>query len=413
MKLIFYYKKENRYSFNALAGSLEKNKEVLNRLKLYFLTNEEDLFSALNNSSDDGQKVVICFSYATMQVPEIHPLIKKIKLLHLTNTFIIAGGPHPSGNPYSSLNSGANLIVRGEGEEVFPEVLLKMLNNEDFSKVKNLAFFKNGEYKFTGYNKNKVNLNLYPPFSDEFKKFGPIEITRGCPYGCKYCQTSYLLGNMPRHRSVEQIIEHVKIMKDLGLLDFRVITPNAFSYGSLDGKQLNIEAIENLLSSVRSLIGGKGRIFYGSFPSEVRPEHVNDETLRIAKKYINNNNLVIGAQTGSQSLLNYINRQHKVEDIYNAVELCIKYGFKVNIDFIFGLPTETEDDINESLIMIEKLCKMGVRIHGHTFMPLPQTPFKNEKGGKISNKLKKELRRLVSIGAMYGDWEKQEFFVNK
>ena len=81
---------------------------------------------------------------------------------------------------------------------------------------------------------------------------------------------------------------------------------NAFSYGSKDGRELNLSELENLLYSVKKLLGNKGRIFFGSFPSEVRPEHVTEETLLLAKQYINNDNLIIGVQTGSKSLLDSI-----------------------------------------------------------------------------------------------------------
>jgi B12-binding domain/radical SAM domain protein len=190
--------------------------------------------------------------------------------------------------------------------------------------------------------------------------------------------------------------------------DIRFISPNAFAYGSSDGKQINIEALEDLLKSIREVIGNKGRIFFGTFPSEVRPEFVIPEAVELVKRYCNNDNLVIGGQTGSERMLKFIHRGHSVEDIYKAVEITIKLGLKANVDFIFGLPGETEEDKIQTLRVIKDLTKMGARIHAHTFIPLVGTPFGDMKPGKIDEKTRKEIQRLISQGKLYGEWEKQE-----
>ena len=85
-----------------------------------------------------------------------------------------------------------------------------------------------------------------------------------------------------------------------------------------------------------------------------------------------------------------------------------KAGLKVSVDFIFGLPGEIDEDISSTLKVIMDLNKLGARIHAHTFIPLPQTPFKNEKAGKINPALKKEINNLCSNGIIYGEWQKQE-----
>jgi len=53
------------------------------------------------------------------------------------------------------------------------------------------------------------------------------------------------------------------------------------------------------------------------------------------------------------------------------------------------------------------LLKMGARIHAHTFMPLPQTPFAKSPAGWISEDLRKIIRELPK-GVIYGDWVEQE-----
>ncbi|GAG01178.1 unnamed protein product, partial [marine sediment metagenome] len=252
-----------------------------------------------------------------------------------------------------------------------------------------------------------VDLNRYPPFPLDIPRFGPIEITRGCPYVCYYCQTPQLAGALVRHRRVEAVSEYVDAMARTGRTDIRFITPNALSYGSEDGKRLNPSAIERLLLSIRSTIGRDGRIFFGSFPSEVRPEHVTEETIGLITEYCNNDNLVIGAQSGSQRMLDSIHRGHTVDDVYRAAHLIQSAGLQANVDFIFGLPGEREEDVSMSIRTIEDLSRIGARAHAHTFMPLPQTPFWECPTGHIDAKTQETLRSLTGRGVVYGDWEKQ------
>lgn len=405
--LVLYYTKHNRYSFNALVGSLE-TKEFFDNMPIFFINNEDNLLIEIDNIINNYGIVVVGFSFFTTQIWEISSLITKLKDRY-SKPIYIAGGPHPTGDPLGTLKMGFDIVIRGEGEETLPILLQKISYNEDYSNIKGIAFIdNNGIYHFTGWG-TPIDLNEYPPFGIRNKKFGALEITRGCPYICYFCQTPYIFKGHLRHRSIDNIIRYIEIMKNLNLKDIRFITPNAFSYGSSDGKTLNINKLDELLYSIRRVIGPDGRIFIGSFPSEVRPEHVNEETLSLILKYANNDNIIIGAQSGSQRILDICHRGHRVEDIYKAVDYTRKAGLKANLDFIFGLPKETEDDIKLTIKVIRDLLKKGARIHAHTFIPLPQTPFAKAPAGRIGKKIWKMIEKeLVPKGLIYGDWLEQE-----
>ena len=406
MALVLYYSKPNRYSFNALVGAIE-TEEYFNDLKIYFPSSEDKLVGELEGIIGEYRKVVVGISFATTQLWETFRIVKKLKEKFSRKVVYVAGGPHPTGDPFGTLRIGFDIVVIGEGEETFIDMLRKIDNDEDYKTVKGIGFFdEQRKYHYTG-RRAWINLGKYPPFAAKHTKFGPIEITRGCPYVCYFCQTPFLLGGRPRHRSVEMICEYVQIMKEKNLTDFRAITPNALSYGSPDGKKLDVSKLEELLSSIRKVLNPSGRIFIGSFPSEVRPEHVTKETIDLLLKYANNDNLIIGAQSGSQKILDLCHRGHTVEDVFNAVELTLTAGLKANVDFIFGLPEENEEDINLTIKAMRDLLKMGARIHAHTFMPLPQTPFAKSPAGWISEDLRKIIRELPK-GVIYGDWVEQE-----
>jgi radical SAM superfamily enzyme YgiQ (UPF0313 family) len=159
---------------------------------------------------------------------------------------------------------------------------------------------------------------------------------------------------------------------------------------------------------MRQTIGEKGRIFYGSFPSEVRPEHVTEETVALVKEYADNDNLVIGVQSGSQRMLDLCGRGHTVDDIFKAVTVIGNHGLKAYVDFIFGLPGETAADIDETLNVIKELVKQCASIHAHAFMPLPQTRFAQAQPQGIDRRTAAVLNNLISSGVAFGAWRQQE-----
>lgn len=410
--LVLYYKRENRYSLNALLGAIEIGGWD-EKVEIWTPSEESALIKTTNSLVRRGKSTIIGLSFSTPQLWEMEKLVQTLRSECGEDPLYIAGGPHPTGDPIGALQMGFDLIVRGEGEETLLELLEVASKNGEYAGVKGIGFFETDEeYQFTG-KREPIDLNAYPPFPVKNPRFGPIEITRGCPYVCYFCQTPQLFGATVHHRDVDVICQYADIMAKNERNDMRFITPNAFSYGSLDGREVNIAAIHKLLHSMREVLGSDGRIFFGSFPSEVRPEHVNKETVRLVVEYADNDNLVIGGQSGSQRILDLCHRGHTVEDIYNAVELILKSGLKANVDFIFGLPGETQQDVDLTLKTIEDLVTMGARIHAHTFTPLPQTPYWKEPGGRISAATRKVIGSLTGKGAFYGDWEEQEVLAAK
>ncbi|ODA44926.1 Uncharacterized protein THER_0291 [Thermodesulfovibrio sp. N1] len=393
MKIFFYETKFNRYSITVLIASLE-HAGLIDKIEIEIFK-DTDIENILNKEI----KGIFCFSFCSPQWEKIKEILEKIKSVS-PNSLFLAGGPHPSGAPKETLQAGFDYVFVGEGEKNFPELIEKIMHGKVFPNI------IHGE---------KVDIDNYPAWSLKHKKFSPLEITRGCPYACKFCQTSYLFGTKPRHRNIESILKHVEIFIKQGMRDLRFITPNALSYASKDGKTLNLVAVEELLKSIKSL-SKDIRIFFGTFPSEVRPEHVTPEALEVIKPYISNKTLTIGAQSGSDRILDKIHRGHSVEDVYNAVNNAINAGFFVNVDFIFGLPGETASDQADTIKLMETLINLGhkknieVKIHSHYFIPLSGTPFAKEKPIKLSRNLTQFMGKLYNLKNIFGKWYEQKLY---
>ena len=234
---------------------------------------------------------ILIYSFATPQALSVFREIQCIKNSHI----LIAGGPHPSACPEETLLY-FDYVVIGEGEEALPELIDVLRKGGDVSSVGSLAFKKDNTIFFTEKGAS-IDLNNYPPFDPEIMH-NTIEISRGCPFNCTYCQTPRLFGHSMRHRSIEVISKYAKFLGDV-----RFTSPNAFAYGS-DGIHPNIEKIRTLLCALPS----DRNIFFGTFPSEVRPEFINDALLELVSDYCANTTINMGGQSGSQRMLENIRR---------------------------------------------------------------------------------------------------------
>ncbi len=406
LAIVLNMNKLNKNSFIAIICALETEMETENIPICFLDSNEKKCEVKLLNISKKYEKTIFMWSFSSLPAGEIFKKIRKFKEALPKNIIFIAGGPHPSGDPTGTLRAGFDYVVIGKGERTVCDLVKRILDDVDISKVKGIGFLKDGKFVFTG-KQGPVDLNDYPSFSKKHRLIGPLEITRGCPWGCKYCQTSYLFGRIPRHRSIAEVEKYARKLRLNGMRDIRFVTPNALSCGSPDGKTVNLKAIEQLLKRVKDILGEDSRIFFGSFPSEVRPEQVTEEALQLLKKYCNNNNLIIGAQSGSQKVLDNIQRGHTVENIKASVMLAIENGFSVNVDFMFGLPGEKKEDREKTYHLMEEFINMGAMIHGHAFMPLPGTPFSRGKPAVLYAEDRKKLKRMEARKKLYGSWESQ------
>ena len=390
--LIFYYNPQNRNGFNALASALEIDK-FFRDLEIVFAVDEPDLLAKTEGLCEKNDKIVVCFSFFSNQIENIKKITKKLRERFKKKVLIVAGGPHPTGNIKETLGMGFDFALKGEAEKTFPLLLKRIMRKEKPKKTEN---------KF-----KPIDINDYPAVSVKYDTLGSIEITRGCPFACSYCQTSHIFGKKVRHRSIKNILDAAKAIKKRYKgqknIYFRFISPDAFAYGSKDGRKINIGSLEKLLSGLRKIAGREIKIFFGTFPSEVRPEHVTKETIGLILKYCDNDNLIIGAQTGSPQMLKACRRGHTIEDVYSAVKLIKGAGLTANVDFIFGLPGETKKDAELTVETMENLIKMGARIHGHLFTPLPQTAFRNKPAGKIHSVIQNFLNKYKPKNVVYGN----------
>ncbi|WP_297418516.1 TIGR04013 family B12-binding domain/radical SAM domain-containing protein [Thermococcus sp.] len=383
--------KRNHNAFVHLLGALESQGFDLSELLI-----TKDFKEILQ-----AKPRAVLYSFFTEEIWGDLP--REVTLLRERGALLVAGGYHAIAMPKYTLNQlGFDIAVIGEGEEVLHQ-LLRTLKGTDYKITKDLlginglAFYLNGEFVFTGFAKVE-DFWRFPPYPESAHLISPIEITRGCPFGCYYCQTPYIKGFRMRHRPIDQIVKYSKRMKDM-----RYITPNAFAYGS-PGAILKLDKLEALLKALQPLRKEGRRLFYGTFPSEVRPEFVLPETLELLIDYADNRRLAIGAQSGDNAMLRAMHRLHKVEHVQRAIEYMLEYDFEPVVDFIVGLPNETEESQRESIELMKWIMNKGGKVRAHYFMPLPGTPWSRCKPSPLSDRMKKFLGRMAAEGKIEGSW---------
>ena len=406
--IAFFYPRPARYGINAVAGALEAGGDF-DPPALHFCRTEADLLARVPALVGEHGRALVAFSLLSPSAAAAAPLVVALRRgVPQRSLLFVAGGPHAGGDPAGTLALGFDAAVTGEGEEAFRDLVRAWGEGTPLERVAGLALpGPGGAVRDTGP-RPPVDLDAFPSFAAAHHKLGPIEISRGCPFGCPFCQTSYHLGRRMRHRSAASVARHVALLAANGVRDVRFITPNAFAWGGAGAAHPDPARLEELLAAVREALPRPGRIFFGSFPSEVRPEFVTPETAALVRRHAANTMLVIGAQSGSPAQLEALGRGHTVEDVRRAVGHAARAGLVPYVDLIFGLPGEREEDRRLSIALARELAAAGAVIHVHPFMPLPGTPWAGEPARPLAPAVRRLVSELAARGALHGDWRRKE-----
>lgn len=404
--VVWAYRRTGKFAFHVLTGALETEPELAGR-SIEFANGVDAVVAAVQRALVDGARVLVGWSFyspdaaeMTAELQAVRARVADPRVLH------VAGGVHASAEPEATLRAGFDLVAIGEGERTIRDLVACLQQDGEPRALPGIASLSADRLRKNG-RADRIALDDFPPFGPGHGRFGPIEITRGCIYACRFCQTPYFAGANFRHRSVDNIRHWVRYLVGRGFRDFRFLTPTALSYGTF-GPEPDLAALEALLASVRGEIGPDRRLWFGTFPSEVRPEHVTPASLQLLRRFVSNRALIVGGQSGSDAVLAHSARGHDAAAVERAVALCVEHGFVPHVDFLLGLPEESGADVDATLAMMDRLVARGAKVHGHTFLPLPGTPFRRSAPGALEPGVRQRLRQLASKGQLYGQWEQQE-----
>jgi B12-binding domain/radical SAM domain protein len=403
IELLLHYRRTARHALNALGAAASADPRSA-AVPVRAVKGVAELAAALGAAAAAGRRPVVCWSFYTAGFAGAAAELREVR--GLAPALHVAGGPHATAEPAEVLRAGFDLAAIGEGEGTLPALLAAVGAGADPRAVPGLAWLEEGRLATSG-RPSPVALDDVPALFERLGRINPIEISRGCAWACRFCQTPFLFRARWRHRSIDAVRPAVRYLRESGARDVRFLSPSALSYGAT-GAEPNLEAVEALLAAVRHEAGPAMRLFLGSFPSELRPEHVTREAVALLAANVQNRTLVLGAQSGSDRVLRSAGRGHDAAAIEHAVGCCVAAGFEPWVDYVFGFPGEEEADRAATRAQLVRVAAAGGRIHAHAFMPLPGTPWSGEAPGAVDPETALLLERLASAGRAHGPWRTQE-----
>lgn len=337
---------------------------------------------------------VVLFSFMTPHLPLVH---EEIAALKGTGAIIAGGGPHVTGEQELVLEMGFDILFIGPGETNFLTFGMDLLENK---------LEKNKIYPYSSLTDSTRDLNTYVPITQYMGGTPPLEIMRGCAWNCNYCATG--LGTAI-YRNLDSVNNFLKLTSARKVARVNYICPSAMEYRAAKGGQHreSLEKIEELLRLTHSY---RFRFMeYGIFPSEIRPDTVSVEGIKILKKYVSHKSITLGAQSGSNQRLKELKRAHTIEDIEQAVAIANDSGFLAYLDFIVAYPGETPEERRITVEFIKKLYrKYRVRTQLHHFFPLPGSTYAFRFPAFLSAAEKNALHELKENGITRDGWVENE-----
>jgi B12-binding domain/radical SAM domain protein len=401
--IIVRWRPKNYYSFASLVPILKSFGYPL------FLL-QKDPFSDFENIVNKYKFVIYFDSFMSIDVPLIKSELREYYSIASKNPLVeviyCCGGSHPTAAPEHTISLGFNIVARGEGEIIIKRIMEVLQEGLPLTNIPGITF--KDELGLLQHTPNpvRIDLNDFIPYSEDPPITPPIEIMRGCSFGCKFCQTPRVLRKV-RYRSIESIEKIVSFyatkFQTRRSIDIRFIAPNSLEYGSKTHRTPNMEALWSLVDTVKKY---PVRMFLGSFPSEIRPEFITPETVAILQKS-DSKKVALGAQSGSDSMLKKMKRGHTLKDIISGVDFLLDGDLIPQLDFILGNPEENETEQLETLALCEDLLKKGCQIRLHYFMPLPGTPWGNEPPSKLSYEVKSQIFTLLNDPNVNGSFSQQ------
>jgi radical SAM superfamily enzyme YgiQ (UPF0313 family) len=356
-----------------VAAALEQAGHEVQMLDNYLMQQSTEEVQQLVLALQPSIVGITCGSATYKKCVETAKAIKQV----VPNCKVIVGGWHASYMPENLLEtSEIDYAVMGEGECAITE-LASFIMKEDYlgaSSVAGIACRSS-----SGVIKNKptfLNMDELPfparhllPLEKydrniEFLKAKPADvmsISRGCTFSCGFCETTKLWGNINRQFSSKRVLSEVNdLVTKYGTRGIYFINDN-FTMR----KNQTAEFCDLLIKNNLDL----------EWVCDTRVDLVDQEIL-IKMASAGCKTIWFGIESGSQKVLNHINRQISLEQIEKAVKLCRKASIQVACSFMIGMPSETKEDLMASYRFADKLnadwCQFNV------FIAYPDSPLWRE-----------------------------------
>lgn len=290
-------------------------------------------------------------------------LMTKINVVKLVKTLkneskygfptLILGGPDITYNCENYLGTGADFLIIGEGEETMFELSSALLSKSDFKNIQGIAYLQNNQVVKTDERVKMKDLANLPipnreaiamqPYLNTWKTHHgkssmTISTQRGCPYTCKWCSTA-VYGLSYRRRPAQQVVNEIKLLQDNYQPDALWFVDDVFTVSHKWIAEFHAEMLKNKLNIPFEII--------------TRAERLNEEILQKLKE-IGCFRIWIGAESGSQKIIDAMDRRVDVETVKEMIQMTNALGMESGTFIMLGYPGETEDDIKKTITYLKE-----------------------------------------------------------
>ncbi len=272
--------------------------------------------------------------------------------LRRPDLLIVFGGPQVSLFPQATLEAfpAIDYACAGEGEHtVIPFFRAILQNDGALSSIPGLSYREGGKIRTNDLPIPLCDLNELPQWDDRLYVKTPssslsmaIEVGRGCPYNCVFCP----LGRQTfRMKSPQRIVEDIlHYNKNFGLTDF---------FFSHDALTVNNKLVDGICDHIFE----KGLDITWSCATRI---DCITKDLVLKMKAAGMHELQMGIETGSPRMQKIIKKNLDLDKVKDMLAFLVEHDIDVVLYFVYGLPEETEQDLNETLDFAFSMLDMGV-----------------------------------------------------
>jgi anaerobic magnesium-protoporphyrin IX monomethyl ester cyclase len=281
----------------------------------------------------------------------------------------VLGGSHGTFWDENALNEypSLDLIVRGEGERTFVELLDKLQTRSSLDNVLGITFRREDKVIRTPSRPYIEDLDSLPfpahdlmpleGYKHEGKILFPLVTSRGCVYWCDFCSTVRMFGRGYRWRSAKNVVDEIELVHDKYGVDQVTFYDDAFS--------VDRERVMKICGEIRS------RRLDVTWDCGTRVDMV-DRELMTAMRDAGCFCVWLGVESGSEKILGAMNKSIKLDQTRKAFKTANKVGLMTIANTVIGFPGETEETARETVRFIKELNPDSVGFYVAT--PYPGTP---------------------------------------
>ncbi len=332
---------------------------------------KEKLFDALREKP-------LCFGVSCMTGPQIIRALQVSKRVkdRYPDVPVIWGGIHPSLLPGQTLeNPFVDIVVIGEGEATLLELVKALECGDPLDHISGIAYSQNGQLRFTGPRPfvdlneqpllayHLVDMNLYRRriFGSDHVSFNS---SRGCVHRCAFCYDSIVHKRKWRAMAPVTVVENLKrVIRDYGIHGFNFTDDNLF---------VNINHAYQVMEEI---VRADLNIRIGKLHIRVDTINKMDKDFLDLLVRAGIERLTIGVESGNQRILDLIKKDLTPTKVLEASRKLINHPIVPVYLFMMGLPTETPDELRQSIQLARQLLNENPRASKsfNIYTPYPGT----------------------------------------